>query len=39
MADESVIVRNIGIIFLSGPPLVKTATGEVVSAKDYFVMP
>ncbi len=31
MADESVIVRNQGTIFLGGPPLVKAATGEVVS--------
>ncbi|MDX2101655.1 MAG: methylcrotonoyl-CoA carboxylase [Alphaproteobacteria bacterium] len=34
MADESVIVRNQGTIFLAGPPLVKAATGEVVSAED-----
>jgi len=34
MADESVIVRNQGTIFLGGPPLVKAATGEVVSAED-----
>uniref|UniRef100_A0A2S2QRC6 Probable methylcrotonoyl-CoA carboxylase beta chain, mitochondrial n=1 Tax=Sipha flava TaxID=143950 RepID=A0A2S2QRC6_9HEMI len=34
MADESVIVRNTGTIFLAGPPLVKAATGEVVSAED-----
>ncbi|MGN6366626.1 carboxyl transferase domain-containing protein [Asticcacaulis taihuensis] len=34
MSDESVIVRNQGTIFLAGPPLVKTATGEVVSAED-----
>ena len=33
MADESVIVRNQGTIFLAGPPLVKAATGEVVSAE------
>ena len=32
MSDESVIVRNQGTIFLGGPPLVKAATGEVVSA-------
>jgi 3-methylcrotonyl-CoA carboxylase beta subunit len=34
MADEAVIVRNQGTIFLGGPPLVKAATGEVVSAED-----
>jgi 3-methylcrotonyl-CoA carboxylase beta subunit len=34
MADEAVIVRNEGTIFLGGPPLVKAATGEVVSAED-----
>ncbi|BCR04919.1 propionyl-CoA carboxylase [Desulfuromonas versatilis] len=34
MADESVIVRNQGTIFLGGPPLVKAATGEEVSAED-----
>ena len=34
MADESVIVRNQGTIFLAGPPLVKAATGEVVTAED-----
>src|SRR6202167_5763621 len=34
MADESVIVRGQGTIFLGGPPLVKAATGEVVSAED-----
>ncbi|KAI8799624.1 carboxyl transferase [Cladochytrium replicatum] len=33
MADESVIVRNQGTIFLGGPPLVKAATGEVVTAE------
>ena len=33
MADESIIVRNQGTIFLAGPPLVKAATGEVVSAE------
>ena len=32
--DESIIVRNQGTIFLGGPPLVKAATGEVVSAED-----
>ena len=31
MSDESIIVRNQGTIFLAGPPLVKAATGEVVS--------
>ena len=34
MADESIIVRNQGTIFLAGPPLVKAATGEVVTAED-----
>jgi 3-methylcrotonyl-CoA carboxylase beta subunit len=34
MSDECVIVRNQGTIFLAGPPLVKAATGEVVSAED-----
>jgi 3-methylcrotonyl-CoA carboxylase beta subunit len=34
MADESIIVRKQGTIFLGGPPLVKAATGEVVSAED-----
>jgi 3-methylcrotonyl-CoA carboxylase beta subunit len=34
MADESVIVRDQGTIFLAGPPLVKAATGEVVSAEE-----
>jgi 3-methylcrotonyl-CoA carboxylase beta subunit len=34
MCDETVIVRGQGTIFLGGPPLVKAATGEVVSAED-----
>jgi len=34
MADESVIVHKNGTIFLGGPPLVKAATGEIVSAED-----
>ena len=34
MSDQSIIVRNQGTIFLGGPPLVKAATGEVVSAED-----
>ncbi|VAV96937.1 Methylcrotonyl-CoA carboxylase carboxyl transferase subunit [hydrothermal vent metagenome] len=34
MADETVIVRGTGTIFLAGPPLVKAATGEVISAED-----
>lgn len=34
MADQSIIVRQQGTIFLAGPPLVKAATGEVVSAED-----
>ncbi len=32
--DETIIVKNQGTIFLGGPPLVKAATGEVVSAED-----
>jgi 3-methylcrotonyl-CoA carboxylase beta subunit len=34
MSDETIIVRNQGTIFLAGPPLVKAATGEVVTAED-----
>lgn len=34
MSDESIIVRRQGTIFLAGPPLVKAATGEVVSSED-----
>jgi len=34
MSDESIIVRGQGTIFLAGPPLVKAATGEVISAED-----
>ncbi|QAU47193.1 carboxyl transferase domain-containing protein [Bradyrhizobium guangzhouense] len=34
MSDESIIVRNQGTIFLGGPPLVRAATGEVVSAEE-----
>lgn len=34
MSDESIIVKDQGTIFLAGPPLVKAATGEVVSAED-----
>ena len=34
MSDEAVIVRDQGTIFLGGPPLVKAATGEVVTAED-----
>ena len=34
MSDETVIIRNQGTIFLAGPPLVKAATGEVVSAEE-----
>ena len=34
MADESIIVKNQGTIFLGGPPLVKAATGEVVTAEE-----
>jgi 3-methylcrotonyl-CoA carboxylase beta subunit len=33
MSDETIIVKNQGTIFLGGPPLVKAATGEVVSAE------
>lgn len=35
MSDEAVIVRNQGTIFLGGPPLVKAATGEVVTARSW----
>ena len=34
MSDESIIVKNQGTIFLAGPPLVKAAIGEIVSAED-----
>jgi 3-methylcrotonyl-CoA carboxylase beta subunit len=34
MSDESIIVKNQGTIFLGGPPLVRAATGEIVSAED-----
>jgi 3-methylcrotonyl-CoA carboxylase beta subunit len=34
MSDETIIVRNQGTIFLAGPPLVKAATGEIVSAEE-----
>ncbi|UPQ80968.1 methylcrotonoyl-CoA carboxylase [Pseudomonas knackmussii] len=34
MADETIMVRNQATIFLAGPPLVKAATGEVVTAED-----
>lgn len=34
MADESIIVNNQGTVFLAGPPLVKAATGEEISAED-----
>lgn len=34
ISDESVIVKGNGTIFLGGPPLVKAATGEVVTAED-----
>ncbi len=34
MSDETIIVRSQGTIFLAGPPLVKAATGEIVSAED-----
>ena len=34
MSDETVIVRDQGTIFLGGPPLVKAATGEVVTAEE-----
>ena len=34
MSDEAVIVRNQGTIFLGGPPLVKAATGEIVTAEE-----
>ena len=34
MSDENVIVNGNGTIFLAGPPLVKAATGEIVSAEN-----
>ena len=34
MADEAIIVKEQGTIFLGGPPLVKAATGEIVSAEE-----
>src|SRR6201746_970812 len=34
MSDETIIVRNQGTIFLAGPPLVKAATGEIISAEE-----
>jgi 3-methylcrotonyl-CoA carboxylase beta subunit len=34
MSDESIIVKGNGTIFLGGPPLVRAATGEIVSAED-----
>ena len=34
MSDETIIVKNQGTIFLAGPPLVKAAIGEIVSAED-----
>lgn len=34
MSDESIIVKNQGTVFLAGPPLLKAATGEIVSAED-----
>ncbi|KAI1731401.1 carboxyl transferase domain-containing protein [Ditylenchus destructor] len=34
MADQSIIVKNTGTVFLGGPPLVKAATGEEISAED-----
>ena len=34
MSDETIIVKNQGTIFLAGPPLVKAATGEIVSAEE-----
>src|SRR5207249_2716126 len=34
MSDEAIIVRNQGTIFLAGPPLVKAATGEQVTAEE-----
>src|SRR3990172_7807619 len=34
MSDETIIVRNQGTIFLAGPPLVKAATGEIVTAEE-----
>lgn len=36
MADESVIVKNKGTVFLAGPPLVKAATGETVNFRQFY---
>lgn len=38
MADESIIVKNQGTVFLAGPPLVKAATGETVSISKFVSM-
>lgn len=38
MADESVIVKNKGTVFLAGPPLVKAATGETVNIEHNFFL-
>ena len=37
MSDEAVIVKGNGTIFLGGPPLVRAATGEIVSAEDLGI--
>ncbi len=34
MSDETIIVNGTGTVFLAGPPLVKAATGEVISAEE-----
>jgi acetyl-CoA carboxylase carboxyltransferase component len=39
MSDEAIIVQGTGTIFLGGPPLVKAATGEDVSAEDLKLAP
>ena len=39
MSDESIIVKEQGTIFLGGPPLVKAATGEIVSAPRSWAAP
>jgi hypothetical protein len=38
MSDETIIVKNQGTIFLGGPPLVKAATGEVVTQRIWVVV-
>ncbi len=39
LSDHSIIVKKNGTIFLGGPPLVKAATGEVISAEELGISP